>query len=372
MVHTANEWIRLVLRGVAGYAHEQGQWDFLLEPYGLDDVMHIPTSWKPDGIITRLTSDEWENEIRESGIPTVNVSWLGEHSLEIPKVASDELACGVMAAEHYLDRGFRSFGYVGPINRLGYKDQLGQQFQTSLKRAGFECPVLQPEVTTQSPLHLFRDTLTKWVLGLPKPVAILVWNSEISREITYACRAEGIDVPTGVAVLCVEFDSVMSSLAPVPLSNLNQSGSRVGYEAAKLLHSLMEGGEPPEQPILIPPVGVVHRQSTDTMAVDDQVVSAAARFIADNIMRPIKVQDICRSLDVSRRNLETRFLNTLGRSPAAEVRRARIERVKRLLVETDLPLRAIAKQSGYNHTEVMIRNFSKQIGISPGEFRHSH
>ena len=69
--------------------------------------------------------------------------------------------------------------------------------------------------------------------------------------------------------------------------------------------------------------------------------------------------------------LEHRFLRSLGCTPAAEIRRTRLEFCKRMLLESDLPIAAIAAQSGFNHPEVMIRAFQRELGVTPSQFRRS-
>ncbi len=372
LVHTATEWVRQVLRGVASYAHERGGWDFHLEARGMNECIELPHGWQADGIIARLTSDGLRRAIEATGIPAVNVSWMDVPSGAIPQVISDEAKCAEMAAQHFLERGFVHFAYVGPIDRTGYADHLGRHFQATVERAGHRCERLIPRTPQLEPLHLHREAFIGWLTALSKPVALLVWSCDIAREITFACQACGLAVPGTVAVLCNEYDSVMSSLAPVPISNMDQAGPRVGYEASRLLDQLMQGMSPPAQVTLIPPVGIVQRQSTDTTAVRDTIVAAAMHFIADHVNQPMQVGDLCRQFDISRRALEQRFLHALGHSPAMGIRRARLHRVKRLLVETNLPLSAIAAQAGYNHTEVMIRSFRRELGMSPGQFRRSH
>jgi LacI family transcriptional regulator len=122
------------------------------------------------------------------------------------------------------------------------------------------------------------------------------------------------------------------------MSNIDQSPLRVGREAAALLDRLMSGRRAPVRPIHVPPVGVVQRQSTDTAAVDDPLVANALRHIRDHSREALKVSDLQKALFVSRRSLEHRFTQALGRTPAVEIRRARLEHVRRLLIETDLPL----------------------------------
>ena len=372
LVQTSNDWGRQVLQGVAAYADERGHWDFHIEPRGFFERLRLPTDWKGDGVITRLTHKGLAAALRRAKLPAVNVSWLGQHSQTAPKVVSDEVATSRLAAEHFLDKGFRSLGYVGPIHEPGYADTLGKEFARCVTARDVPCAMFKSNQTpTTTPTKDLRARLRRWLRRLPRPVGIFVWDSAVGREITTQCAALKIQVPDEVSIVCSEHDPLISAMATVPLSNIDQAPSRVGYEAAALLDRMMDGEPPPKQPILIPPIGVVHRQSSDTTAIDDPIVSEALAFIRSHVSEPIQVIDLEHRLGLSRRVIEYRFSQVLGRSPAAEIRRARLERARRLLVETDLPLAEIAPLAGFNHAEVFIRAFQREIGVTPGEFRRS-
>lgn len=367
LVQTTSEWHRQLLRGVADYAREHGPWDFHIEPRGLLETMHLPRGWRGDGVILRLVDRAQERALRRRGLPAVNVSWQGTHSRAIPRVSSDESACARLAASHFVEKGFRSFAYVGPVGQPRYADVLGAEFAIATREAGFECALFAGQ--SNEPLHQQRQQLVGWLRGLRHPTALLVWNGEVGREVIAACSADGLPVPDDLAVLCAEHDSVMNSLAPVPMSNIDQSPLRVGREAAALLDRLMRGRRAPAKPIHVPPVGVVQRLSTDTAAVNDPIVAKALRFIREHSTEALKVGDLQKALFVSRRSLEYRFARALGRTPASEIRRARMEHVRRLLIETDLPLAEIAERTGHQHLEVMVRAFQRQFGLPPGRFR---
>ncbi len=370
LVQTSNDWGRQVLQGVATYAHERGHWDFHIEPRGIFERLRLPPDWKGDGVITRLTHKGLATALRRTARPVVNVSWLGQHSQAAPKVVSDEAATSRLAAEHFLDKGFRSLAYVGPIQELGYADALGKEFTRIVAANELPCAVFAADqAATKSPRKDRRARLRRWLRRLPRPIGIFVWDSEVGREITSLCATLDISVPDEVSIVCSEHDPLISAMSTVPLSNIDQAPTRVGYEAAALLDRMMDGEPPPEQPILIPPNGVVHRQSSDTAAVDDPTVADALAFIREHISEPIQVIDLQQSLGLSRRVIEYRFAQVLGRSPAAEIRRARLERARRLLVETDLSIAEIAPLAGFNHAEVFIRAFQREIGVSPGAFR---
>jgi AraC-like DNA-binding protein len=73
------------------------------------------------------------------------------------------------------------------------------------------------------------------------------------------------------------------------------------------------------------------RQSTDTLAVDDPDLASAVAFIRSHATDPIQVKDVLRAVAVSRRWLERRFREVLGRGPGAEIRRVRLARAEPVL-----------------------------------------
>lgn len=134
----------------------------------------------------------------------------------------------------------------------------------------------------------------------------------------------------------------------------------------------MAGHAPPSHPILIPPTGVTPRQSSDILAFKDPLLRNAIRFIRDHAHEPIQVQDILSHAPLSRRMLEIRFREELGRSPASEIRRVRLDRAKRLLMETDLTLPRVAEACGFAEPSSLARTFRKVFGMSPTSYRHQY
>jgi LacI family transcriptional regulator len=179
-------------------------------------------------------------------------------------------------------------------------------------------------------------------------------------------------VPDDVAVLGGEYDELMSHISSPPLSTIDQPAEQVGYEAAKLLDAMMHGKKAPKQPILLQPTRVVVRHSTDTLAIDDEMVRDACRLIRDRARDGIRVSEVVRELAVARRALEQRFLRLVGRTLAAEIRRVRIEEAKRLLVDTDRSIADIGRASGFGHQDLFSRVFRRGVGMTPSQFRKRH
>jgi LacI family transcriptional regulator len=120
---------------------------------------------------------------------------------------------------------------------------------------------------------------------------------------------------------------------------------------------------------LIAPLGVAARQSTDVLAMEDRNIARAVQFIREHACAGINVSDVLRAVPLSRRVLEQRFQRVLGHTPREEILHVRLNRVKQLLVETDLPLYLIAERTGFEHVEYLSVVFKRETGRTPSAFR---
>jgi len=290
--------------------------------------------------------------------------------VHFPTVTADLRAAARLAAGHLRDQGFRSFGYFAPRG-LSYVEIHYHGFVEDLAKAGLSCSLFParrgkgPNATWQRR----QNDLRRWLKELPKPVAVVTWTSDRGREVLYACRALGLPVPEQVAVMGGDEDSLLCETCNPPLSGVALTSERIGYEAAALLDRLWHGKPRPEAPILIEPTRVVVRQSTDTLAIDDPDLAGAIAFIRVHAATPIRVSAVLRAVPVSRSWLERRFQASLGRSPAEEIRRVRVERAKQLLAETDLPVPEVAAASGFGSREYLAYAFKRATDLTPREFR---
>jgi LacI family transcriptional regulator len=210
--------------------------------------------------------------------------------------------------------------------------------------------------------------MAKWLRTLPRPVGLLAGNDLRAREVLDACQLAKLHSPEDVAVLGVNDDEIICEMANPPLSSVMHNGRRIGYEAAAMLHRLMQGKKVLTD-VVVDPLGVKSRQSTDLLAIDDPEVAAAVRFIRENACKGIRVDDVLDHVPLSRRSLEKRFRQSLGRLPHAEIRRVQIERVKELLVSSDYKLERIAEITGFSTAQYLAGLFHRVVKMTPGAWR---
>ena len=144
---------------------------------------------------------------------------------------------------------------------------------------------------------------------------------------------------------------------------------RGGFAAAALLDRLMNGGKAPKKAILIQPTGIIPRKSTDLLAASDPRCREALKFIADNLSRPFGAQEITQALGIKRNVLDELFRKEIKTSVGAEIKRQRIERVKKLLEDTDIPLDGIAAMTGFCNAAYLVATFRRQVGTTPAAWR---
>lgn len=369
LIETSSSWGQGLVEGIARYSQEHNPWLLFVEPRGKYEQLSLPRSWQGQGIIARVTSAALAEEIVELGLPAVNVSWYRHGEGKIHRCTSDETRAGQLAAAHFLDRGFRHFAYCGlPLPSRG-SDAFGDAFSKALQQAGYRCQFVDISGVQESWWEQGIEVLADRLEPLEKPVGLLAFDDILGRQITEACQLRNIRVPDSVAVLGGEHDQLSSIISRPPLSGLDHSAEVIGYEAARLLDRIMSGEDSIEDPTLIPARGIITRQSTDTVAVDDEQVALAIEYIRAHYDQPIHVNHVLQKVLCSRRILEQKFQRILGRSPAAEIRRVRIEQAKKLLVDTEHLMPQIAARCGFENAQVFSRVFRREEGVSPSTFR---
>jgi LacI family transcriptional regulator len=375
IVDAAKPYDRKIIGGVAQYMKEQGNWSLYVEE---DPLQKLPDlhDWRGHGIIANFDDRKVAAAVRGLKVPVVGVGggygWY-DPSSHIPYFATDDDAIARLAAEHLIDRGFRRLAFYGyPRTRiLRWSEDRGRAFQQMAGQAGIPCSIYTGHHETACKWMELQRGLMAWLRSLEKPVGLMACNDVRARHVLEACRAIGAKIPEDIALIGVDNDEMICDLTDPPLSSVEQGVRRMGYEAAALLDRLMAGGKRnlAQVHFVMKPEGVVERRSTDTLAIEDVDVVAAVRFIRRRACQRIQVDDVVRHVGVSRSTLKNRFKEVLGRSIHGEIQRVQLEKARQLITDTDLPLKQIAIQAGFQYVQYLTRLFKNRIGQTPARFR---
>jgi len=351
-----------------------GRWSIYLEER---ELLAPPPDWlldwSGDGVICRPTTPELAVALRERGIAVVDLNDRYGY-LQIPRIGSDMAAIGGLAAEHLQERGFRHIAYCGFSDAAWSRERLAGVAQKVGARARMVGVFESPWAGLRE--HSWqeeRDRIAAWLAELPRPLGIVACNDVRGHHVLDACRALGIPVPDEVAVVGVDNTATFCELCDPPLSSVVPDADRIGYEAAGLLDRLMSGRADAraECDIRIAPKGVITRQSSDVVAVEDAAIALAVRFIREHACEGIGVAEVVAATPLSRSSLERGFRRYLGRSPHEEIELVRLKRIKELLIDTDWSLARVAESVGFLHPEYMMVQFKRLVGMTPTEWRNS-
>lgn len=365
---TRGEWGRSFLRGIANFAERYGPWDCdftFVGPLASQDVQRINNA---DGLIAHVNTPKSSALVKRIKVPIVTVE-LGAPS-HLPNVHCDPVGIGKIAAKHFIERGFRRFGFCAFSGTPSARAR-GKAFVEAVETAGYSCDLfnLIPEGSPSwKPEHA---QLASWIKKLPKPVAIFCAGDARARSIATVCRDWGFPVPAQVAILGVDNDELLCRLCSPQLSSIDAGAQTVGFEAARLLQRAIHG-HPTPPPVAVPPMRVIVRESSDVFAVEDPHVVTAMRFIRDHVPDGVNVKQLMQHLPVSRRKLELAFRKHLGRTLHEEILLAKFHRAVRLLVDEHLSLSQIAEQCGMTHPSRLNHLIREQTGMTPMQYRRKH
>lgn len=360
---------RQLLKGVGRYANAATGWLFRsYGPINEDELcQRLIDTWRPTGILS--TSRTWSPPLQRAhalGTPIVQAHEIDgdDAALPVARIRTDGRATAELAVEHFVGRGLRSVGYVGAPRGLPARNAERMRVAAAARGVEFACFLGEPRGEWDADRRL-----PAWLAGRPRRTGLLASSDWYAWHATTECVDAGFAVPDDFAVLGVGDDSPYCELAPVPLSSVAVAAERIGYRAASLLEQLMRGDPVPADPIEVPPVGIVTRRSTETIAAEDPDVAAALRYIHDHAASGCTVKEVLQAVAIDRRRLERWCRQQLGRSPLDEIQRLRVDHVKRLLVETDERLEEVARRAGFGSATVLCRAFQRETGTTVARYR---
>jgi LacI family transcriptional regulator len=371
LVETARSFGRDFLNGVARYSKKHGPWSFQITPGDFEQAIPSINDSMADGIIARIPNLRVAKAILSARIPAIALGLSDEQMrvdsplANLPEVSSDPQQVSRLAVEFFLERRLRHFAYVGVDDRAWSRRRC-DSFASQMKALGHEVAVFPNSKRTWA-----RElrAMAKWLEGLPVPMGLFACNDDRGRQVLEACRAANLRVPEDVAVLGVDNDVVFCELSDPPLSSIALNAEVSGYRAAELLDDMMHGRARGPCHVNVEAQRVVTRRSTEVVAVDDIDVSMALQIIHRQEGRPLRVGDIADELAVSRRFLERRFRELMGRTVLDEIQRVRLDHAKRLLIETAHPISVVAEMAGFGSVTYFCQFFHRSTGMTPRRFR---
>ena len=359
-----------IFAGIQRYAREEANWSFDLLNY---PEVQLANGERFDGVIGRISGDCYD-AVRNASIPVVNV-WLESPVYpQAPSVCVDFRAAGRMAAEHLIARGLRRLAHFGYAGTEGSRNHF-EGMQEVAEEHGYPCT----RHTVSRHFDESRKQWTKFIAAVDRiqsawkpPIGFGFFTDQLCRSVASTCLNSGWKIPEQLALVSCGNDEIICNAIEPTLSSIDMGDAQSGYEAARLLDRLMQGDDQPEGAVFTPPEQLLVRRSSDVFAVSDSKVAEALRFMADFAGEQLSVPIIARHVGLGRQSLERRFRQHVGRAINDELIRLRVEIVKRLLVESDEPIKSISAKAGFGSTVSLHTMFKRHTDLTPQAYREKH
>jgi LacI family transcriptional regulator len=327
-----------------------------------------------DGIICLLggygSRPEFIEFVRKAKVPAVDLHADMAHVIDIPRVFFDNDAMGCMAAKYFIDRGYSSFAFCcqdmdDNSARLRYEG-----FNNTIKKHGQDVTLLEFPKHNRQKQHAKGWRRSDWLASklrqLSTPLAVFATNDDTALIALDACTSACLSVPEQVAVMGCGNETVVCDFAPVSLSSVIVDFTKRSRLACELLDRLMTGKRAPCSPIILPPLGVEERRSTDMIAVANPHVSKAINFIRENYHRSdITLPLIAESTGLSLNRLMALFRRHLGRTIGEELQAIRLSRAQAMAKTGEYSATGIATACGFSSLLHFRRTLRRAMNINP-------
>ena len=380
-VETSRQYGREVLAGIHAWISEHEDWQVLQQDRCLDTSLPAWfAGWKGDGVLFHSVHQTITAAILKMGIPAVmlnqkQASW-NLPGPNPPAVFVDSSDTAVKALEYLKRRGFRKFAFCGFGDFAGCQERQ-QAFLGLLAAHGLPCVSLDLnydleawESHRQVTLHAKgRRNLQQALHDLPMGTAAVCFNDDAALRLMTACREYGIRVPQDLAILGLDNDPLICSLARPGLSSVETNAFAHGYEAARILHDLIADHPVTQLEWPIPVKHVVERGSTEVVASQHPMVRKAVLRIRESALQGLQIKELLADLGVSRNSLDSHFQQDFGQSVYDYLMQHRLEQAAQLLRTTRLSQQEVARRTGFLSASHFHRAFAARYGVTPGNYR---
>ena len=356
-------------RGIATYAREK-HWILNTQ---MSRLKESPEGWTGDGVIGLFNAaSPLTKHVTALRIPVVDIG--GRFAHDFVQIKTDNEEVGRQAARHLLERGHSHLIFVHLQNSL-LEVERSKGFREVVEAAGKSYVEwrFKPDRKERksTPYGEVRQWFAQQLLSEKPPFAIFAQNDDASSILLAAAVESGFRVPEQVAVIGADNCEIICDFTVVPMSSVDSNVFEMGYQASRVLDNLMAGKKAPEDVVIVPPRGVVLRESTDFLAVRDPRVLKVLEYIRANFHKPLAVEELTQQVDMSRSSFYRLFRSEVHRSMAGELGRVRIEYAKKRLRETKRKIGEITDECGFGSIIIFSRAFQNSVGMSPSEYRAS-
>jgi LacI family transcriptional regulator len=339
---------------------------------GIDSLV----DWKPDALVVFCGDIPLLERIRKAlpGTPVVAMNGLPFNLIEVfvGSYSSESIS---VSLDHFVSNGLNHFAlfFIGTENSAqNHIDLFQEHLQTLSEKPHSFYRDIHIEELLSMPEGESLELVGAWLKGLPKPIGILAPSTHSAAYLLRVCNHYELSVPEDIQV--IGGDELDESLECFPhLTSIHMPAERIGAEALKTTLALLRGKKIETKLQAVKGLSLIPQGSTGAVPSQLSDMPAAISYIESYATQGASVDDVLKQTQsVSRMTFYRDFRQETGESPAAYIRRTRLDAACRLLSTTPLEITQIAELSGFTSSNYFAQVFRRDIGMAPNQYRKSH
>ena len=332
--------------------------------------------WQPEGVIVSTDDAGKIRRIERIGCRAavfVNVDPPAKTRLRCGSVFCDNEAIAKAAFGLFAGKRLRlrHFAFVGTREGEPWSVERGNALRDCAQQVGGTFASFDPPRSARASQRRNLAALARWAAGLPKPCGIFAANDLRAKDVIDACREAAIPVPEQVMVLGVNDEEFICRQVQPTLSSVVPDFEKGGYLAAETLVELLRGRQRLLPRLTFGVQGVVGRASTSDPYGAGRMVSLAEEFIrAYATSSDISVGEVAKASCASIRLLQKNFKAITGTTVCDAIQAARLQRVRKLLTETQTPIGQIGELCGFGDDAYLKKLFRRRFHCTMRDWRN--
>ena len=111
------------------------------------------------------------------------------------------------------------------------------------------------------------------------------------------------------------------------------------------------------------------KSAEETEGGEERIINKIVRFVQNHLAEEISLSVLAEEFHFSTQYVSQLFKNEIGVNFLTYLTNIRMEKAKKLLLSTDLPIAEVSEQSGYGDYRVFTKVFKKSEGVTPSQYR---
>ena len=359
--------------GIASYA-KAADWqlkpvDARLKP---PDFRQLIEFWKPDGAIIDASGNPRAFDKASFGdIPVVVMN--PESKIKgrpRPSVSSDSKMIAKLAASELLGLNPATLVFIEWFDPSIVWSAVKRRAMEEIARMhALPMTVITPTKADAESQARFEDHLAKALAKLPRPCGVFAVTDIVGAAAIAAAVRISARIPDDIAVVSVDDDPEICEGCSPTLSSVRPDFQRLGESAARLLDERMCGTADKDAHTVVPPLGVVHRASTQATNIYDRKVWESLELIRLKACDGIAPREVAAHFGLSRRMAEIRFKAATGKTIGEAILERRLAAACDYLAAGKSSVSAIANFCGWESDVAFRKAFKSRFGKSPMQWR---